>query len=740
MSIFVLMSSDQMKKQRRGTEASRSAAPPVDTKTAPRQRSRLIIAVAAIVIAASVSGFLFFRRSAAAPGVRTPDIILITIDTLRADSVGFMGNKLVSTPFLDALAAKSTVFTDAHAHNVVTLPSHANILTGLYPYQHGIRDNAGYTLDAKYATAAGHLRKLRYATGAFVGAYPLDARYGLGHDFDVYDDKYREGSTPLSFAVDDRSASEVLAAAGAWFGSISSGPRFLWAHLYDPHAPYTPPPPFADQFRDNPYLGEISYVDAELRRFLEPILAAKPETVVIVTSDHGEALGDHGELTHGLFAYEATLKVPLLVYDGGRSGGRDGRSARHIDVLPTILARVGIEKPAALPGASLLAKPVEGDSYFEALTSSLNRGWAPLVGLIHERQKYIDLPIPELYDLPHDPAEQRNLFATERRTVAKLRKLLADGATANATSARSVSTEEQAQLLSLGYISGTTASRKNYTEEDDPKRLVDVDSKLHRIVDLYQRRDLKTAAEVGRQVIRDRPGMSVAYDMLAFVLHESEKPQEAIAVLREGFARGVSSDQMKKRMGLILSESGGENAKQAAALLEAFAGERDPDMLNAYGIALADSGRIQEALEQFRKVLEIDKTNAKAYQNHGIVALRAGRVPEAREALARALELNDQLPLALNASGVIYAREGKFDKAVESWHRAATLDPQQYDALFNLGLVAPRTGRWDLADAALEQFIRSAPPERYGADLRKAEMLRAEIARRRADGATAARP
>ncbi|MGH7487815.1 MAG: sulfatase, partial [bacterium] len=253
------------------------------------------VAIGLAVAVATAAVIVFRSRGRHEP----PDVILITIDTLRADALGFAGNQRVRTPYLDSLAARGTVFTNAHAHNVVTLPSHTNILTGLYPYQHGIRDNAGFTLDPGHPTIAAMLHAAGYATAAFVSAFPLDSRFGLNAGFDVYDDKYREGSNPLDFVVQERPAEETLTAARNWYDSVPNKKKFLWIHLYDPHAPYDPPSPFREQYRDAPYLGEVAYVDAQLSRFLQPWLESHPNTLVIFTGDHGEALGDHGEQTHG---------------------------------------------------------------------------------------------------------------------------------------------------------------------------------------------------------------------------------------------------------------------------------------------------------------------------------------------------------------------------------------------------------------------------------------------------------
>ncbi|MGZ8711521.1 MAG: sulfatase, partial [Thermoanaerobaculia bacterium] len=305
------------------------------------------------------------------PALRaSSDIVIVTIDTWRADAAGFAGNANVETPFLDSLAARGVVFANAHAQNVVTLPSHANILTGLNPYQHGVRENAGYVLDEKTNTLAERLKALGYATGAFVAAYPLDRRYGLGQGFDVYDDNYGKGRATLDFTVQERPATVVLESAAKWWREQEGKRRFLWVHVYEPHAPYLPPEPYASRYAGNRYLGEVAAVDAALQQHLAPILTS--DTTVIVTSDHGEALGDHGELTHGLFAYEATLKVPLLVVAPGVKPRTEAMAAQHIDIAPTVLEAAGGPRDAGLPGQSLLGELAARDTYFESLSASLS--------------------------------------------------------------------------------------------------------------------------------------------------------------------------------------------------------------------------------------------------------------------------------------------------------------------------------------------------------------------------------
>ncbi|HEX6087115.1 MAG TPA: tetratricopeptide repeat protein, partial [Thermoanaerobaculia bacterium] len=636
---------------------------------------------------------------------RAQDIILVTIDTWRADATGFGGNARVKTPFLDSLAAKGTVFTNAHAHNVVTLPSHANILTGLLPYQHGIRDNAGFTLDAKHETVAAMLKRAGYTTGAFVGAFPLDARFGLDKGFDVYDDNYGKGQAAFDFSIQERRADSVLQAATDWWRGNEGRKRFLWVHVYDPHAPYTPPAPFSG------YLGEVEYVDQQLANAFGSLTG---DPLIIVTADHGEALGDHGEITHGLFAYEATLKVPLLVSGGGTPHATKNEAVRHVDIVPTILEAAGVTPPATLAGASLF-KGGDRDTYFEALSANLNRGWAPLTGVIRGGVKYIDLPVIELYDLPADPAEKTNAANERRRDVDAARKFLAPLRASLAPAPRTMSAEAMARLRSLGYVSGTATAKTTYTAADDPKNLIHLDTKLHEAVASFQRKQPEQALRLAREVVAERPDMAGGREMLALMLRQNGRLEEALAELEQLCRRPEATDDNRVQLALLLSETG--RPERAAEMLEPLSvGSDNPDLLNAYGVALADAGRPSDAIVQWQRVLQMDDANAPAHQNMGIVALRGNDVRAARTHLARALELNPRLPLALNTLGVISARENDLRTAVAYWNKAIELDPQQFDALYNSGLVQTQAGQYAEARKALEQFVRTAPSPKYDKD------------------------
>jgi choline-sulfatase len=663
-----------------------------------------------------------------------PDIVLITIDTLRADALGFAGNRRTRTPVLDRLAASGRVFPDAHAHNVATLPSHTNILTGLYPYQHGVRDNSGFRLAGSVPSLATVLRAAGYATGAFVSGFTLDSQFGLGHGFDVYDDRTSRGSETEGFAGAERRGDEVVGAALTWWREQKRRPRFLWVHLFDPHAPYAPPEPFASRFAGDPYLGEVAATDAFLAPLLRPFLdGAAAAPFVVVTADHGEALGEHGEMTHGLFAYEATLKVPLVLWGPGVAPGRDLRPARHVDIFPTVLQAAGVAAPAstrfgAYPGRSLLspAGRVPADSYFEALSATFNRGWAPLRGILSQGRKYIALPLPEVYDLQRDPQERHNLASAER---AAARKAFASLPLESVWPPLRGGTqlEVAARLESLGYITASARTRTRYGPEDDPKTLIGLDRKMHEVSEHLARGQIEVAERLAREVVTQRPTMAYGQMMLAHCLLEGGHTQEALAAMLEARRRGAATASLLRQLGLTLTGVG--RTAEAIAVLQPLAAKGAPQSLNAYALALSKAGRLQEAAATERRVLATDPGNARAHQQLGLIAMRQQRWNEARAELQEAVKANPRLPVAWNNLGVVLYELKQPEAAIQAWQTAIDLQPNLWDTLWNLGTKAAENGRPEQARAALQRFVAGAPRKQYGDEVRQAHRFLALLSR-----------
>jgi len=649
------------------------------------------------------------------------NVLLVTIDTLRADALASYGGRAV-TPNLDRLASRGVRFTFAHAHAVVTLPSHASILTGRYPYEHGVRDNTGYRLAQTQATAATRLKAQGFATGAFVGGFPLDRRFGLGVGFDVYDDNLDDSRTPgasagLSNDERERRADAVVSSALEWIGR-QSGKWFVWVHVYDPHMTYDPPGEWKTRFPADPYLGEVSWTDAALGALFDRLSSQPRPTLAIVTSDHGEGLGDHGELTHGVFAYEPVLKVPLIVSEIGARRGSTGTGvtiespARHVDLLPTILDAAGAPADAALPGASLRAS-IAGDSadrpsYFEAMTPTLTRGWAPLRGVLVGREKLIDLPIAELYDVGADPAEQRNLFATRTDRAPVLLNVLKTYNVAPPGRPQKETPETLDRLRSLGYIGGGSAAvREAYTDADDPKRLIELEQTMTRAADAFRQGRLDEAIEMYQSVIAKRADTEDAYRKLALAYWRGGRAADAITTLETALRNGVTQSEVRIKLGQYLAQAG--QADKAIALLAGEEGD-DPDALIALGNAYQLADRPDDAIRTYKRLLEIDPSSGLAYENIGTSQLRAGDVAGAEASLRRAIELDRSLAGAYTALGVVLAGTERRPEAIEAWKSAVAIDPVELNALYNLTINLAAAGRRDEARVYGDRYIAAAPP------------------------------
>jgi arylsulfatase A-like enzyme/Tfp pilus assembly protein PilF len=620
------------------------------------------------------------------------NILLVTIDTLRGDALGSYGGR-ASTPNLDTLAAHGARFTFAHSHAVVTLVSHASILTGRYPYEHGIRDNTGYRLPPNEPTAATILKARNFATGAFVGGFPLDRRFGLTPGFDVYDDTMTKTGAPGEPSERERPADAVVTSALAWIGA-QRGKWFAWVHVYDPHEPYQPPGEFATRFATEPYIGEVSWTDAALGPLFERLRSLSRPTLIVVTGDHGESLGEHGERTHSLFAYEPTLHVPLIVAEIGKDAkDTKGRvidtPVRHVDILPTLLQSAGA--PAVGSGTSLVdtinaGRGEERPSYFEAMSAAVTRGWAPLRGVLVGREKYIDLPIVELYDLAADPQEATNVAAARADRTRVMVETLKQFDVAPPAHARTETADTIERLRSLGYIGGGSATvKEKYTDADDPKRLVAIEQMLTRGNDALRAGHAEEAAAIYRAIIQKRPDTEDAYRKLALIDWRAGRPGDAIATLELALRNGVTQSEVRIRLGQYLAESG--QAAKAIELLKDTAGT-DPDALNTLGNAYTTAGRLTEATAIFRRLIAQDPSNALAYENLGMTQLQGHDVKGAEASLRHAIQLDPSLGGAYTALGVVLATSGRTNEAIGAWKKALALDPSDENAADNLKRVS----------------------------------------------------
>jgi arylsulfatase A-like enzyme/Flp pilus assembly protein TadD len=652
--------------------------------------------------------------------------LLITVDTLRADALGAYGHASAMTPWIDALARGGVRFDRAHAHNVMTLPSHATLLSGVLPTDHGVRDNSGFRFPRSIETIATILKARGYRTGAFVSAFPLDARFGLARGFDEYDARFVDATPRPAFLEQERRGTETVARAGAWLTAQPAQPTFCWVHIYEPHFPYAPPEPFASRFRSAPYDGDVAAADAALGPLVEPLLSRgrDGDTLVLFTSDHGESLGEHGEATHGIFAYEATLRVPFILYAPSILAPRVvSAPARHIDALPTILDVLHVPLPSGLRGRSLIpAARGATDSgplvtYFEAFSGALNRGWAPVTGVLRGDTKYIDLPIPELYDLSSDPKEQRNLADREARRIDEMRASLRPYANAQPVAAGRENAETRERLRSLGYAGGgETRSRPTYTAADDPKRRIALDADLQAIVGQYLGGDLKGALGRARDFSHAHPDMALAQLQLGHLERESGNLPAAVAAMRRAFVLAPQNAQTAALLGAYLTDAG--QPAEAVRVLTPFApADSEPldiEVLVSLGLAQARLRQFDAALATLGRARSQAPNNAMLLVDIGTVDLMANRPDEARRAFESAIAQNPSLARAHSSLGAIHADAGRKDAAFAEWKAASSLDPSEYGRLFMLGASLVRAGRVTQARPYLEFFAATAPADRYG--------------------------
>lgn len=658
--------------------------------------------------------FVFSKDTPKKPGF---NVLLISIDTLRPDRLSCYSKEHLQTPHIDKLAQRGILFTRAFAHNPMTLPSHTNILLGTTPPYHGVHDNSSFIVRDEFVTLAEHLKGYGYSTGAFVGAFPMDSRFGLTQGFDVYDDNYGSQTTQ-EFSYVERKAEEVVAKALDWVQKAKT-PWFLWVHCFDPHQRYDPPEPFKTQFKDHPYNGEVAYVDFALGKLFDYLETNRlyDRTSIFFTGDHGESLGEHGETTHGYFAYNGTLWVPLILASPGLGPGKVSQDVCHIDLFPTVCDILGIKKPDFLQGVSLLPtvkgkKLPERMIYFESMYPYYSRGWAPLKGFIEGGIKYIESPIPEFYDLEKDFDEISNLAL--KVNLKKYSQTFAEYvgkisyADKNPTS-RKIDREALEKLKSLGYVSSPQAVKKdNFTRLDDLKVLLPYQNKLQMAMGAYHKGNIDEGIALLKEIIAVRKDFDLAYSYLATLYKEKRQMREAVAVLKEGFENNPSSFKLITSYGIFLVDA--EFYDEAIAVLQSGLAliDYDPELWNYLGVAYYRKGDFQNGLNAFEKALALDKNYPIAFNNLGSLYLslflKTNRKEDFQNAIQnfeKAVELDPNYASAYNGLGAAYLKIQDLEKAVFYWEKAVAIKPDYGFALYNLGLVYLARGQ---KDKALDHF------------------------------------
>jgi arylsulfatase A-like enzyme/Tfp pilus assembly protein PilF len=662
--------------------------------------------------------------STTSPSSAAGPIILVTIDTLRADRLGSYGSTKALTPALDRFAEGATRFTAAVTQVPLTLPAHATILTGLHPAKHGVRTNDGFRLGAGVPTLAEALRARGYATGAFIGGYPLQASFGLARGFDRYDDDFLRAPGTV-----ERPADEVVRAAVAWIDQRRSQPFFAWLHLFDPHSPYTPPPPFAPTRADAGdaarYDGEVAYTDAALGRLFEHIQqsALSAGTAFVIAADHGESLGEHGERTHGTFLYDATVRVPLFIRLPGQTTPRTvAVPVEAADLAPTIAALAGASL-GAVDGRSLLPlvspEPAARDAaagdpdrpaYAESYYQNVLLGWSPLRAVRTSRWKFIEAPRPELYDLAADPGEIVNRVGDRAALAAGLQRALpSSGTEATLASAQGSAGESAERLRSLGYVSGATLPSAA-ARAVDPKDRVEVWAAIEDGIDRLGR-DPDGARQAFARALRLDPGNGLAMKYLADVSFRAGRDQEARDGYRRALAAGFRHPDAFVNLAAI-AERHGRLDEARDALREAVTiGHADADAWNRLGLLEARRGAADEARRAFTGAISAEPGRSEPYYNLAIIERRAGNEAAAHARLLEALARNPAYPEAQYELGTGYLLAHQPEPALKAYRAALDARPDYAEALFGAARAALDLGRSDEARRDYERFVQVAPPE-----------------------------
>ncbi len=645
------------------------------------------------------------------------NVLLITLDTTRPDRLGCYGHAAAKTPGLDFLASNGVRFSQAYSQVPLTLPSHSSVMTGTYPLCHQVHNNGSYRLGPDLVTLAEVLKGSGFRTAAFVSSFTLDSRFGLNQGFEVYDDQWGSGG-PLKDPGSERRAEQTFASFARWLDANGRQKFFAWVHFYDPHLPYDPPSPFKEAFADDPYDGEIASMDASIGRIVDKLRAGGllENTLIVVAGDHGEALGEKRELDHGIYIYDVTLRVPLILY-GGKGLPRGivvQPRVRLIDVMPTVLDLLGLPPVGQVQGLSLLdhirgRRKDDLESYVETYYPRENYHWSELVGLIDHDWKFIRAPREELYDLKNDPREETNAIAREGRRGPELsRKLDSMIRTYSSIrdSGKALTSEEKARLSSLGYLGAASPAGDSREALPDPKDKIDEFNRICQAKILEFANDLGKAAESYRALITSYPSVPDHYAHLADVYVRMGDFAAAAGVLARGIEHVPESPLLRSKQGMVCFKLGryeeALEADEAALGLDPL----DFDALLSSGWIMSRSKKFPEAVGFFQRALDIEPGNRPVRLDYARALAAAGRAPEALEiyALLKDEEPNDAA--IYQESGIILASQGNMEGALKNLERAVALNPSA-ETFLNYAAVLERVGNVTEAVEYLRRYLRT---------------------------------
>lgn len=608
----------------------------------PRFRRRAVasLLVVAAALAAAFVYFFWWRASSQGP------IILVSIDTLRADHLPVYGYKGVSTPAIDALVADGVIFERAYSHSPQTLPSHTSIFSGRLPLEHGVRDNVGFTVKTGERLLPQILRGHRFVTAGFASAFVLRKASGINQGFDVYDSEMPPAAPDASMGMVQRDGAATLALAEKWLAGQKTRRLFLFVHFYEPHKPYRPPARYASRHASR-YDGEIAYADELVGRLVRVLKDRDlyDAATIVLLSDHGEGLGDHGEQEHGVFLYEESIHVPLIIkLPGGRSARRRVSSlAQHIDIVPTLLDLLGLPPLSGIRGHSLRAVMAgrgeatsERAVYSEAMYPRYHFGWNELYALTDAGHRYIRAPRPELYDLQRDPNEKQNVHDSRARTAASMHAALETFIAGRKVERPSIVSEEELEKFrALGYLGAQPQTSNEVSDASiDPKDKIEVLEAYREATTLRADRRFAEAATLLERIVQENPTMLDVWIQLAKTLMRMGRTADAVEAL--------------KRVVALKPES--------------------TESLLGIATALTRLGRLDEARKHAE--LAVSRDAAKGHEALARIALAAGHESEALEHARRAQQADPKLPMPLYIQGLALYTRGKYAEALPLFQRA----------------------------------------------------------------------
>ena len=677
------------------------------------------------------------RRWWAGRGVERPNVILITLDTTRADHLGCYGYAPAKTPNLDALARGGVLFTQASSVAPLTQPAHSSIMTGMYPTHHGVRVNGNAALGQEQRTIAEALSAKGYRTGAFIGAFVLDGRWGLNQGFQLYDDQFNlEKYKHLDLASVQRPADKVMDAALSWLESQPSSPFLAWIHFYDAHSPYEPPEPFLSEHRaEGPaglYDGEIAFVDQQVGRCVSWLKSKglDRKTVLVVIGDHGEGLGSHGEGTHGYFVYDYALRVPFLIAAPfpELAGVEVGSQVSAVDVFPTVLALVGIDAGPPVQGRSLLPLMLHpradapAYAYGESMTPSLQFGWSALQSLRSNRYKLIKAPRPELYDLLADPGESTNLYeqqpAVARDMMRKLERLVEETSRGAPTPASAdLDQDTLERLVALGYVGGPAAAKPPDPSHPlaDPKDKLGVFSAVQQAGELIVQDKYGPAAQALESALREDPQMPQAHLMLGTSYAELGRPREAKAQFDLVLKDDPHSIQALVGLASLLQGEGKTDDVIALCKRTLALDERNAQAQSLLGEVYADLKKPDEALPHFEKAVLIQPKLTRNRLNLAGALTETKQFGRAETLLSEIVKDQPRFPFAQFNLGLLHEEQGHLEEARSAYAAEVSAYPGHFKARFNLGKILFRLGDAAGSREQMREVIRLAPkqPEGY---------------------------